>query len=395
MTRLYIVRHAEAEGNLFRRIHGQYDTTLTVNGLRQVEALRDRFAGENVDACYSSDLVRTRTTAQAVWVPKGLPLRLEPRFREVALGCWEDVPFGQLEREEPEMMARFSADPYHWRVEGAETVEQYSGRFLAALEEVARAHDGQTVAIFTHGCVIRAMEMRLFYGPDRIPEIAHCDNTGVSLLEYEGGRFRSVYLNDNSHLPPELSTFARQNWWRQQGTRKDRNLWFRPLGDRDWYAACRREAWRLVYGDDGDCDGAAFYRDALAGAAGGGAGGPGAAESGRQPPGGPRGLPVPAAGVPGTGAGHPVGGPGGQLLPGQGQEPPGAGGVAGQRPGPGLLPAVRLRRDRHGPGPLRGAAAPGVERRADPGPGPGAGFRVNPIESASDGWVRGVFDFMK
>lgn len=268
MTRLYIVRHAEAEGNLFRRIHGQYDTTLTVNGLRQVEALRDRFAGETVDACYSSDLVRTRTTAQAVWVPKGLPLRLEPRFREVALGRWEDVPFGQLEREEPEMMARFSADPYHWRVEGAETVEQYSGRFLAALEEVARAHDGQTVAIFTHGCVIRAMEMRLFYGPDRIPEIAHCDNTGVSLLEYEGGRFRSVYLNDNSHLPPELSTFARQNWWRQQGTRKDRNLWFRPLGDRDWYAACRREAWRLVYGDDGDCDGAAFYRDALAGAAG-------------------------------------------------------------------------------------------------------------------------------
>lgn len=39
MTTIYLVRHGEAEGNAFRRIHGQYDSLLTPTGFRQVEAL--------------------------------------------------------------------------------------------------------------------------------------------------------------------------------------------------------------------------------------------------------------------------------------------------------------------------------------------------------------------
>ena len=66
MTTIYLVRHAEAEGNAYRRIHGQYDSLITPNGLRQIEALSKRFAEVPVDACYASDLYRTRKTAEAV-----------------------------------------------------------------------------------------------------------------------------------------------------------------------------------------------------------------------------------------------------------------------------------------------------------------------------------------
>ena len=59
MTRIYIVRHAEAEGNLYRRIHGQYDSLVTPLGYRQIEALSRRFQDIPVDAVYSSDLYRT------------------------------------------------------------------------------------------------------------------------------------------------------------------------------------------------------------------------------------------------------------------------------------------------------------------------------------------------
>lgn len=256
MTRIYVIRHAEAEGNLFRRIHGQYDTTVTPRGKAQIAALRDRFAGERVDVCLSSDLVRPRTTAQAVYVPRGLPLRLDPRFREVRLGVWEDRPFGLLEREDPQQLAWFSSEPYRWHVAGAETVTEYSDRFLDGLRDAAERYQGQTVAVFSHGSVIRAMQMRLFYGPDRIPEIGHCDNTGVSLLEYDAGRWRAVYLNDNSHLTGDLSTFSRQNWWRGGSRQRDENVWFRPLGDDPaWYDRCRREAWQAIYGQPAPDDG--------------------------------------------------------------------------------------------------------------------------------------------
>ena len=56
MTTIYLVRHGEAEGNAFRRIHGQYDSMLTPTGFRQVEALARRFREIPVDACFASDL---------------------------------------------------------------------------------------------------------------------------------------------------------------------------------------------------------------------------------------------------------------------------------------------------------------------------------------------------
>ena len=90
MTRIYIIRHAEAEGNLYRRIHGQYNSLVTPLGYRQIEALEKRFQDIHLDAVYSSDLFRTQTTAKALYLPKGLPLQLEPGLREISMGDWED-----------------------------------------------------------------------------------------------------------------------------------------------------------------------------------------------------------------------------------------------------------------------------------------------------------------
>ena len=72
MTNIYLVRHAEAEGNLFRRAQGQFDGMITSLGYRQVECLRQRFLSIEVEAVYVSDLRRTRITSSAIWQPKGL-----------------------------------------------------------------------------------------------------------------------------------------------------------------------------------------------------------------------------------------------------------------------------------------------------------------------------------
>ena len=237
MTELYLIRHAEAEGNIYRRLHGQYNARLTYNGLRQIEALKARFADVRIDAVYSSDLARACQTAMALCGPKGLPLHREPRFREVFAGEWENRPFAELERTEPEQMANFLRNPEQWRAPGAETYERYSTRFAEALRDVAEAHPDQTVAVFSHGCVMSGGLHRLL-GLEHNASV--CDNTGVSLLRWENGVFTPVYLNDNAHLSPAISTRARQRWWREQGG--GFNLWFRdPVPeDRAIYA---REYW--------------------------------------------------------------------------------------------------------------------------------------------------------
>lgn len=223
MTLLYLIRHAEAEGNIFRRMHGQYNSRLTGDGLRQLEALKQRFSDIPIDAVYSSDLCRACQTAEAICVPKGLPLRREPRLREVGVGVWENRCFGELERSDPEQLRFFMRQPESWSIPGAERWVDYSARFAAALTEIADAHPGQTVAAVSHGCVISG-------GLHRLLGLEHnssaCDNTGVSLLRYENGAFRAEYLYDNSHLSPGLSTRARQRWWREQQGGVFQ-LWFR------------------------------------------------------------------------------------------------------------------------------------------------------------------------
>lgn len=228
MTTIYLVRHGEAEGNAFRRIHGQYDSILTTNGFRQVQALARRFRDIPVDACFSSDLTRTSLTARAIYEPKGLRLHRDPAFREINLGRWEDVPFGYLDEFEAEDMLRFNRDPVSWYVEGAERFPEYTDRFLEGMERAAARFPGKTIAIFSHAAVLRGVLMRLFFDYDssRVPR---CDNTAVSKLFWDGERFTYEYLNDNSHVPEELSTFARQKWWRQ-GEKKRYNLWYQPAG---------------------------------------------------------------------------------------------------------------------------------------------------------------------
>ncbi len=231
MTKIYLIRHAEAEGNVFRRLQGQYDSFVTPNGRKQIAALAERFKTIPVDAVYSSDLSRTQLTATAIYKPKGLPLQTDRRFRELSVGIWENLPFGWLDHSDPERNYAFSHQPECWHVEGSERFEAYTARFLEAMQALAQKHDGQTIAIVSHGMVLRGILQRLFYPNDR-NAVAHCENTAVTHLTYENGNYRLEFLNDASHICHEISTLGRQMWWRGDG-KKDFNMWYRDMEDGD------------------------------------------------------------------------------------------------------------------------------------------------------------------
>ncbi|MBR5572242.1 MAG: GNAT family N-acetyltransferase [Oscillospiraceae bacterium] len=218
MTRIFLIRHAEAEGNLYRIAHGQYNGLITDRGYRQIEVLRRRFENEHIDAVYSSDLFRARTTAKAIYEAKGLPLHLEPAFREIHMGIWEGRLWQELNTEFEEQMFCFNRKLDGYGVEGSETCRQVLDRFLPALERVAKTHDGQTVAVFSHGAAVRMVLGTLQGLPlSEVGETPHGDNTAVALLEYDNGKFSIVYMNDNSHqVEAGLSTFAKQTWWKDK-----------------------------------------------------------------------------------------------------------------------------------------------------------------------------------
>lgn len=231
MTTIYLIRHAEAEGNIFRRLHGQYDSNVTANGLLQIRALAERFSDIPIDAVYASDLIRTQTTAAALYRPKNLPLHLDSRFREINVGIWEDTPFGQFDRVDHAGSYDFSHHPHRWHAEGSERFADYVGRFLSAMNEAADRHEGGTIAIFSHGMVLRGVLQSLFF-PQNETAVPHSENTSVSRIFRENGRYSLDYLNDSSHISFEISTVGKQKWWRGDEKRSF-NMWYRLAAPTD------------------------------------------------------------------------------------------------------------------------------------------------------------------
>lgn len=268
-TRIYLVRHAEAEGNLYRRIHGWYNALITENGYRQIAALEERFAGIHIDAVYSSDLFRTMTTAGAVCRPKNLPLTTMKELREVGMGVWEDRTWAETARENGEELLRFNATSAEWQVEGGENFAMLRARMEKAVRSIAGRHPGQTVAVFSHGTAIRNV-LAVFLGLsiEESAVLGHSDNTAVSLLEFEDDQVRVVFQDDNSHLSDEISTLARQGWWRKKKgeTPEQTNLWFRPLdvcgAEAEFYYEARREAWESIHHTMEHFDGEGFLNKA-------------------------------------------------------------------------------------------------------------------------------------
>ena len=246
MTKIFLIRHAEAEGNIYRRSHGHFNGQITGKGYVQIEQLRERFEQEKIDAVYSSDLSRTLDTAAAISQTRGLRVNKDERLREVRLGEWEDTAWGDINHKFPVMSEYFGSDPALWSVSGSEKYENVRKRLKDCISEIGRLNDGRAVAVFSHGFAIRAFLCELMGIPSHKTELVpYCDNTAVALLRFENDSFSIEYHGDNSHLHSGSSTLANQTWWRDEGERKSEDLRyvrFDEKRDAPNFKLCIREA---------------------------------------------------------------------------------------------------------------------------------------------------------
>ena len=268
MTTVYLIRHAEAEGNVYRRCHGQYDSLLTPRAYEQLPYLAKRFESVPLDAVYASDLFRARTTAKAVAAPHGLNVEIRPALREIDMGDWEDIPWAELPRIWPEEYAVWRARPWDAVPPYGESVMQAGRRMLDGVRRLVQQHEGQQIAVVTHGSAIRgALTIAHEFAPEQMGEIGWGDNTCVAKLEFDGpGKVEVVYENDASHLPQELSTFASIGWTDNKGVPNTPQIWFRradPMdaGDADKIVAFMRELHKNAYGTDAGLDPATLLAD--------------------------------------------------------------------------------------------------------------------------------------
>jgi 2,3-bisphosphoglycerate-dependent phosphoglycerate mutase len=216
-TRLLLIRHGESNVTVRQVVGGELTCDgLSPLGVRQAEALRDRFARGHettVGVLVASTLPRAEQTARIIAPALGdLPVQIEPELVEHRPGDADGIRF-------EEFASRFGAfdlrrEPDRPLAPGAESLRQFYERTRAALSRIVRDNQGATVCIVCHGGVIdNAFRELLGVGIDA-PFDLWTFNTSITELrlrgddEEESGRWTLLRYNDAAHLAglPERTT---------------------------------------------------------------------------------------------------------------------------------------------------------------------------------------------
>ncbi|MCM1329016.1 MAG: bifunctional histidine phosphatase family protein/GNAT family N-acetyltransferase [Ruminococcus sp.] len=215
MTKIYLVRHAEAMGNVEEFFQGRTDCEISLRGEKQLECVAEFFKDIPIEAIYSSPLKRTVATAKAVNKYRNLPIITDEGLIEINGGVWEGKPWAELPQRYPAEYDLWKNRMEDFYIEGGEKMTEVFARMKKTVDKIAVQNDGRTIAVVSHGCALRNF---LCYAMGRpissLKDVGWSDNTAVSLVEYDGGVPRIIFKNSNGHLPDELSTLSRSKWSR-------------------------------------------------------------------------------------------------------------------------------------------------------------------------------------
>ncbi len=213
MTKIYLVRHAEALGNVREFFQGRTDCEVSERGEKQLECLAEHFKNIPIEAIYSSPLKRTLSTAAAVNKYHDLPIQKYEGLIEINGGVWEGKPWADLPKLYPVEYGLWKNRMEDFYIEDGEKMTEVFDRMKSAMDRIAAENEGKTIAVVSHGCALRNFLCYAMGKPiSALKDVGWSDNTAVSLVEYESGVPKIIFKNNNEHLPDELSTLSRSRW---------------------------------------------------------------------------------------------------------------------------------------------------------------------------------------
>ena len=198
--RLLLVRHGETDWNAAKRFQGQADIPLNRTGQRQAAAVARVLQRDTVQAIIASDLLRAQETARVIAVPLQLTVDLDSRWREMAFGDWEGLPYDVLQHRHPKRLAAWYDDPLQVAPPNGETLTHVANRVRTAWHDLRARYANQTAVLVAHGGPLRLL-LCLALG---LPPGAHwhfaVDPAALSELLVYGQDTTLIRLNDTAHM---------------------------------------------------------------------------------------------------------------------------------------------------------------------------------------------------
>ncbi|MCP0885971.1 histidine phosphatase family protein [Ligilactobacillus sp. WILCCON 0076] len=208
----YLVRHGQTKLNRYKRLQGVTNSPLTKRGIRMARRLGKELKNVKFEAVYTSDLKRTRETAQYIlnenerYFPS---VYQEPGLREISFGRFEEAKNIKMistalralgvrrivqalmnDEHVAELTELFRFMDSDEIIEDSTHLAQ---RMMRTLSGIAKEYEekGGNILIVTHGLILSNFIESL---RGDVP-LFLLDNSRASRVDYIDGQFKVIYVN--------------------------------------------------------------------------------------------------------------------------------------------------------------------------------------------------------
>ncbi len=203
VTTIYLIRHAECQGNIENKLSGITDFKLTEKGRKQAKLLASRLKEFRITEIYSSPLSRAIDTARIVMEENDInSLNIVNDLHEIDYGvcdgmCWIDInqKYPTVEKQWKEV------HHYPVGIPNQEDFIELQKRIKDSILKITNDNLGKKIAIISHGIAISSF--LCFVKKINIEEcnkLKQQENTAYSILEYKDKKFNLIEEAKSEHL---------------------------------------------------------------------------------------------------------------------------------------------------------------------------------------------------
>lgn len=156
-TVLHLIRHGETILTPDRKFSGvgPLDPALTEKGRAQAVAVAESAKKLGAEVLIASPLNRTKETAKIISDATGLTVNFDEIWFEMDFGTWDGFSLDEIKEQSAGDYEKWVSD-LAFKPGDGESWEEITIRIEAALSKILSQYPGQTVAVVTHNCVIKA-----------------------------------------------------------------------------------------------------------------------------------------------------------------------------------------------------------------------------------------------
>lgn len=205
-TTVYLVRHAESEWNVERKVQGYGigDSELTQNGKKGALRFAKSMSQVHFDAIITSPSLRAKETAEIIAKDRKLHIETNPDLHERPFGKYEGTSMKDFISKYKNWDSLTMEEKMNYKVdENEESQNEAYTRVSKALFKIAKENPGETVLCVTHGGLIRIILIKAGLGDfDTIGGIKNC---GFAKLTIADNKIKIDKVEG-------IKTWAETNW---------------------------------------------------------------------------------------------------------------------------------------------------------------------------------------